>query len=366
MRLAAFFTIIFPITAQTTAERVEKVYPSVALILAARGTGEITSAVGTGIVVNRNGVLLTAYHVIKDAAAVQVRFKDGEIFDDVQLLGVDTRRDVAALKIGGGGLSALPVAAANEAKAGDSVTVIGNAGALSWSVSTGVISAYRMADEVPGAGSGYRLFQFTAPVSPGSSGGVLLDDRGRALGLIVASLVGGQNLNFAVPVENVVGLGDAPPVRTFGSGASLRMPGEPARLQSERPVVTPGAPERSDALSPTKDREQILRTFKTMFIDANLAQYFRSEQMKAALGRNSNFGKLNITLVDDMKVADTILTVSYTPAWDYPFSLKYQNSSVVVVSGKGVGPFSGPAGAASVASELVKALMPYRIEPKSK
>ena len=49
--------------------------------------------------------------------------------------------------------------------------------------------------------------------------------------------------------------------------------------------------------------------------------------------------------------------------WDYPFSLKYQNTSVVLVSGKGSGPFSGPAGATSVASEFAKLLKAYRVTP---
>ena len=53
--------------------------------------------------------------------------------------------------------------------------------------------------------------------------------------------------------------------------------------------------------------------------------------------------------------------LSYTFAWDYPFTVKHQNTSVVLLTGKGVGPFSGPAGAASVATELVKALKPYRL-----
>jgi hypothetical protein len=56
-------------------------------------------------------------------------------------------------------------------------------------------------------------------------------------------------------------------------------------------------------------------------------------------------------------------TVNYTFAWDYPFSLQHQNTSLVLLSGKGSGPFSGPTGAASVASELVKALKPYRTAP---
>jgi hypothetical protein len=55
-----------------------------------------------------------------------------------------------------------------------------------------------------------------------------------------------------------------------------------------------------------------------------------------------------------------VLTVGYTFAWDYPFSLQHQNTSMVLLSGKGSGPFSGPAGAKSVANELVKLLKPHR------
>lgn len=78
---------------------------------------------------------------------------------------------------------------------------------------------------------------------------------------------------------------------------------------------------------------------------------------------------MNVVLVDDRNVADVILQVGYTFAWDFPFTLKYQNSSVVLLSGKGTGPFSGPAGAKSVAAELAKALKPYRLpepDPKAK
>jgi hypothetical protein len=64
--------------------------------------------------------------------------------------------------------------------------------------------------------------------------------------------------------------------------------------------------------------------------------------------------------VDDPAVADVVLDVAYRFAWDYPFTVRHQNTSVVLVSGKGSGPFSGPRGATSVASELVKALRPFR------
>jgi len=330
------------------------------------------------VVVRQNGILLTAYHLVKDAYSIQVRFKTGEIFDHVQLLGVDTRRDVAAIKVTAAALPALPVAVAAQAKAGDSVAVVSHPAALPWSASSGVVSAFRLADEVPGAGSGYRLIQFTAPSSPGSSGGVLIDSRGNALGLIVGSLSGGQNLNFAVPIDSVLGLSDTAATKSFASGGELGLPNLPAIVTGVNPPppqaradqansgATPEAPEKSDLLSASRDKDFILRNFRTMYVEARRAQYFGSDQLKAALGRNKEFDKLNIRIVDDRKVADTVLDVGYTFAWDFPFELKHQNTTIVLLSGKGVGPFSGVAGAASVASEFVKLAKPYRInsEPK--
>jgi hypothetical protein len=123
------------------------------------------------------------------------------------------------------------------------------------------------------------------------------------------------------------------------------------------------APEKSERLATSKDKDFILRNFKTMWIDANGAEFFKTPQMKAALGEDKNFQSLGIVLVADQRVADVILEVSYTFAWDYPFTLKHQNSSIVLLSGKGTGPFSAPLGAQSVAEQLAKMLKGYRANP---
>jgi serine protease Do len=121
----------------------------------------------------------------------------------------------AAIRIAASRLPVLPWADLAMVNAGDPVTVIANPAGLPWSVSSGVVSATRLADEVPGAGKGYRLLQFTASSSPGSSGGVVLDSRGAALALVVGELPKGQNLNFAVPFDGVLGLADAAPAKNF-------------------------------------------------------------------------------------------------------------------------------------------------------
>lgn len=361
-----------PQAALTSQQIIEKANPSVALVLVGNSPSTL-EGVGSAIVVRPNGILLTAYHVVKNASAVQIRFKNGETYDNVRLLGVDRRRDVAAIRISADGLAALAITNANKTKAGDPIWVLSNAEALPWTAATGIISSYRLADEVPGAGKGYRVIQFSAPVSPGSSGGVVLDAKGRALGLIVGSVTGGQNLNFAVPIENVLGLADEPVAQTFGPGEGLHLPSETRALQAQnigRPQYL-GAPKaetnsadlaRSRVLK-SKDPDFILRNFRTLYVDATRARYFGNNEMKAALERNKRFAALHVSLVDDPGLADVVLVVGYTFAWDYPFTLRHQNTTMVLLAGKGSGPFSGPAGANSVAKHLIKLLKPYRTSP---
>ncbi|MFZ1084136.1 MAG: S1C family serine protease [Terracidiphilus sp.] len=379
--LVAIMGLLEPCAAQTLtstltpAQIVDKASPAVAMVLATQSAGETNAVAGAAIVVYADGDLLLPYHLIRNAYAVQVRFKSGEVFDRVKLLGYDERRDIAAVRISASGLPVLPLAAASEINPGDPVVSIFHPVGQLWSTSVGVITAFRLADEIPGAGTGFRVFQFTAPASPGLSSGVLVDSKGRALGLITGSLDGGQSLNVAVPIENVLGLADTPPVKSFASGSQLLPPhpgASPAPVQPNLLPPTPAAP--SEAVQPaplpapkpheepaaSKDREYLLRHFSTMYIDARDAKFFGADRLKADLATNKDFAALHVSVVDDPKTADTILIVGYSAVWDFPFELKHQASSIMLVAGKGVGPLSGILGARDVASELIKALKPYR------
>ena len=151
-------------------------------------------------------------------------------------------------------------------------------------------------------------------------------------------------------------------------GPSTRASGDRIPSRDVANALRDGAPrsasEKSDRLvTSSKDPDFILRNFKTLLVDANGAKYFGSPQMKAALGRNKEFAALKVAIVDDPAVADVVLDVNYTFAWDFPFSLRHQSTSLVLLSGTGSGPFSGPRGATSVASELAKLLKPHRTMP---
>jgi len=126
----------------------------------------------------------------------------------------------------------------------------------------------------------------------------------------------------------------------------------------------PDAPDQSELLKNSKDRDVILRNFRTMYVDSSDAKFFNNDDMKAAFGRNKDFEKLRIRIVDDPRVADTVFRISYTFAWEYPFELRHQNSTIVLLSGKGEGPMYGPLGAVDVARQFVKAAKAWREEKK--
>jgi hypothetical protein len=176
----------------TVPELARTMSPAVVFIGNANRKGEVES-IGSGFVVDPNGTIVTNYHVIQGAHALQVKMLDGEIYDRVDVIDHDERRDLAAFKP----LPAVTLGSGS-VEPGDEAVAIGNPKGLEHTVSVGIVSAYRQAE-------GYRLIQISVPISPGSSGGPLFDMYGRVIGITSAGVIaeGAQNLNFAVPIDYV-------------------------------------------------------------------------------------------------------------------------------------------------------------------
>lgn len=206
--------------------------------------------------------------------------------------------------------------------------------------------------------TGTASAQTTEPIT--NDAVVMMVQAGLSTTMILSVLESANSARFDLSPKNLIALNRAGVnervTRAMLAVARRGREGETARS------ATRHAPEKSELLAAANAPEDILRTLRTIAVNASRAKYFRTDQMKAALGAHKGFDALGITIVDDLAVADAVLDVGYTFAWDYPFSLNHQNTSMVLLSGKGVGPFSGPAGAASVAAELVKLLKTYRAE----
>jgi S1-C subfamily serine protease len=170
-----------------------------AVVLVEVQAGE-RSRQGSGFIVDQEGVILTNYHVIRNATNATVRLSSGDIFDRVSVLAVDERRDLAVLKISGFGMPVLELGNSDSVRIGTDIIAIGSPLGLENTVSTGIVSGRRTEPK------GFQLLQITAPASTGSSGGPVLLRDGRVVGIAASQFRNGQNLNFAVPINYARGL----------------------------------------------------------------------------------------------------------------------------------------------------------------
>ncbi len=190
---------------KNTIQAYESVSKSVVFILS-RGTtveetGRIveTWASGSGVIVD-SGLVLTNYHVLKNAQQVNIVLPNGDRVDGT-LIGTAPGLDLALLKVEGG-VDSLPPARLDSnrtAKVGQKVLAIGSPFGLEHSVTSGIVSG--LDRELLGTELGPALIQFDAPVNPGQSGGALVDSQGRVIGLITAKLSAGESVGLALPID---------------------------------------------------------------------------------------------------------------------------------------------------------------------
>ena len=335
---------------------VERVSPAAVSILVGKGDGQV-AGVASGVIIRSDGVILTANHVVRGMREVQVRLKSGEIYDQVELIASDERRDVAALRIPATGLPVLPVGNSANAASGATVFVVSNAVGLPWTASSGILSATRMADDVPGAGSGYRILQFTAPLSPGSSGGVLVDAEARILGIVVGSLSVGQNVNFAVPIDTIAGLGNASGGARFDSGSRL----QPFGAKGTSAVAAPANPPAASVAPPgyTLPRPE-QRQIHTISVHSKTI-YLRRERLQDDIHKTPMFPQLGVRFADYGQSADVAITVDRpVMTFDWTYTMVYQPKLLTLASGtvEGTDEFdAGPKLAAAIVEQLAAAVM---------
>jgi len=168
-------------------------FPSVA-VLVMSDANQQPLALGSGFVVE-DGVIVTNNHVIEGAAGgVMKLLGHSERLQIDGILARDEVHDLALVKVSTAG--AVPLSLADNPKllVGDTVYAVGNPQGLEGTFSQGIVSGLRSIESD-------QLIQITAPISPGSSGGPVLNMDGAVIGVAVATYREGQNLNFAIPVS---------------------------------------------------------------------------------------------------------------------------------------------------------------------
>lgn len=162
------------------------------------------NGMGTGIIVDPRGYVVTNYHVIEDVMALKVRLADGSSFH-ARVLARDPETDLALIKFEANKLLQIaPLGTSKDLMVGETVIAIGNAFGYEHTVTVGVVSATNR-DVSLNKDLGYKsLIQTDASINPGNSGGPLLNVLGEVVGINVAIRREAQGIGFAIPAETLI------------------------------------------------------------------------------------------------------------------------------------------------------------------
>lgn len=191
------FSMSYACFAQSARDVARVAFKSVVLLEMDDSNGRPLS-LGSGFFISSN-VVATNAHVIEGASSGTAKLiGDAHIMQILGAVAVDGHADLALLKVNGSAPAVTLGSGANPS-VGDNVYVVGNPLGLEGTFSEGIISAVRKIE-------GDSILQMTAPISPGSSGGPVMDSTGAVIGISVATFQSGQNLNLAVPVSYLLTL----------------------------------------------------------------------------------------------------------------------------------------------------------------
>jgi len=186
----------------SSTEIAKRILPSLLVVIAQDNQGN-PIALGSGFIVAK-GLAITNLHVLKRASEASVHVAGTRLNLSVGgVLSVDREHDLCVLQIDDSSIPVLQIAEKSP-NVGEEVFAFGNPRGLEGTVSKGVVSGLR---------KDMGLLQIDAPISPGSSGGPIVNSRGQVVGVTVSSLTNGQSINFAIPSQFIIRLS----VHQFGS-----------------------------------------------------------------------------------------------------------------------------------------------------
>lgn len=171
-------------------------------------SGALEEGAGSGVLIRKDGYVLTNHHVIEGAATITVTLHDGTEHP-AQIVGYDEKNDVAVLKIEGSDFTAATIGKSKGLAVGDLAVVIGNPlGKLGGTVTAGIISA--LDRKIQLEGRTLTLLQTDAAINAGNSGGGLFNAKGELVGIVVAkgSGTGIEGLGFVIPIDTAAPIAD--------------------------------------------------------------------------------------------------------------------------------------------------------------
>ncbi len=172
----------------------------------ARSRFRLNTNLGSAVVIDPEGYLVTNWHVVAGAAEIRVQMSDGRIANP-EVVGYDAETDLALLKVDLGILPAIPLGRSDQLRIGDVVLAIGNPYGLSKTVTQGIVSATGRG--LLGLSTFENFIQTDAAINTGNSGGALVNSSGQLVGIntaVLAQDAGTAGISFAIPVDLVRGV----------------------------------------------------------------------------------------------------------------------------------------------------------------
>lgn len=258
-------------------------------------------AIGSGIAVSTDGYILTALHLVKNANRISIKLSSGEIYDDAKIIQKDERRNIALLQVIAGGLKTLASRTSEEPAVGTEITIVSNGAGDNTPINkNAVFNGNLLADNIAGAGTGYRLFLFETKATENQIGGLLLDGKGRPIGIVTANPEV-KLQNIAVPFSSISGL--IPMVK-----ADNKTVGEPNQTVIKAITETKPAEIKETVKKTVPTAAEVLRDAKTVYVKSHTG-FIKTPAFIAELMKNTDFAEWGWSFTTDKQNADLIIEV---------------------------------------------------------
>lgn len=314
-----------------TIELFEKAAPSVCYITTSvvrrdywsRNIMEIPQGAGSGFVWDRNGNIITNYHVIQGASKAQVTLADRSTWE-AELVGSAPEKDLAVLKIKAANskLIPIPVGTSEDLRVGQAVYAIGNPFGLDQTLTTGIVSALGREIQTESGFPVRDAIQSDAAINPGNSGGPLLDSSGRLIGVntaIYSPSGASAGIGFSIPVAVVRWV--VPELIKYGKiirptlGVELLETSDIKRNRLEGPLVmevVKGGPAAGAGLRPTRRDEYGRIVLGDIIVGMNNKRIATKEELILELENYQAGDEVTLTLLRDQKEAKVKVRLAAT------------------------------------------------------
>jgi tetratricopeptide (TPR) repeat protein len=286
-----------------------KVNNAVVTIYTYDANGKLLSQ-GSGIVLNDKGWIVTNYHVYAGAEKLIIKHKE-KIVKHTDIIGLDVEKDILILKITDKSFPAIALGNSDLLKVGQKIYAIGSPLGFENTITEGLISGLRSYEEKK-----QSFIQISAPISPGSSGGAVVDTKGNLIAVTSMSAKEGQNLNFAIPINEIKKIYKEKGVKPNELLASFYL--DLANAEIKKKNYNPAIDYLKKAIETNPD-------YSSAYSNLGFV-YSKKKDLDAAL----LYLKKAISINQEDEFANTIIGAVYGMKKDYKSSLFFLQKAIII------------------------------------